>query len=124
MPRQEFAFPPDTIRLAVARSKREILLDIARGTVPADVPDFSTLHNYVDANVYGGLCDGLPYDGEELCAFGNAVQGEVDKWLRARSTCVVCGESLTAFQIQFLDADTDWLAHGDKGHLIGREPVT
>lgn len=84
MPRQEFAFPPDTIRLAVARSKREILLDIARGTVPADVPDFSTLHNYVDANVYGGLCDGSWHVGQPGdLDDANAVQGQVDAWLRS-----------------------------------------
>lgn len=48
---------------AIDRAKREILADIASGRVPATVADFSTLHDYVDANEYGGLCEaGGPFD--------------------------------------------------------------
>jgi len=72
--------------IAVERAKREILSDLRRGVIPANtVTSFSELHDYVDANEYGGLCDDL--DGsmsqDEWLAWGNDVQASVDKWLRA-----------------------------------------
>ena len=90
------------IAATVDQSKAEILRDIADGTVPADVPDFGTLHDYVDANCYGGLCDDdderdakvralFPYeDGDEpdcmtareMGAY-NAVQNAVNAWILA-----------------------------------------
>ena len=42
---------------AVDRGKREILSDIIHSRVPSDVSSFGQLHDYVDANEYGGLCD-------------------------------------------------------------------
>jgi hypothetical protein len=36
------------------RMKREILADIGNGVVPDSVKGFSELHDYVDANCYGG----------------------------------------------------------------------
>ncbi len=48
---------------AVALAKREVLDMIDEGVVPADVADFSELHDYTDANCLGGLCDeGGPID--------------------------------------------------------------
>jgi len=47
----------DLILRTAARMKAEILQDIADGVVPADVGSFSELHDHVDANCYGGLCD-------------------------------------------------------------------
>ncbi len=69
------------IELAVHRSKEEILKDIASGRVPATVSTFAQLHDYV------GACDGDATDfvgdmPEEVCSFWNAVQSEVDQWLR------------------------------------------
>jgi hypothetical protein len=46
-----------TVELCVERGKREILADIANGTVPATVASFTQLHDYVDANYYGGAFD-------------------------------------------------------------------
>jgi len=40
-----------------ARAKREVLADVASGVVPATVQTFSELHDYVDANGYGGAFD-------------------------------------------------------------------
>jgi hypothetical protein len=40
------------------RAQAEIRADVLAGHVPADVPDFAALHDYTDANVYGGICDG------------------------------------------------------------------
>ena len=76
---------------AIARCQREILEDIASGRVPATVERFSQLHDYVDANEYGGACEDMP-----ICAdddsnidechantdFWNHVHHEVDLWLQ------------------------------------------
>jgi hypothetical protein len=69
----------EQIEAAVARSKEEIRADVAAGRVPASVARFSELHDFVDANEYGGLCE-----GGEWCLdmeAGNAVQSAVDAWL-------------------------------------------
>lgn len=38
----------------------------------------------------------------------------------ARDRCSACGDALTAAEIAAMDADTDFIPHGDRGHLIGR----
>lgn len=69
----------------VLRVKLGILTDIVEGRVPATVGSFDELHDYVDANEYGGLCDPAdpnserPHLGPEVAA----MQEEVDAWLRA-----------------------------------------
>ena len=40
----------------IDQMKREILQDISDGIVPETVSSFSELHDYVDANEYGGFC--------------------------------------------------------------------
>ena len=47
----------DICNSAVERSKVEILAHVASGRVPSTVETFGDLHDYVDANCYGGLCD-------------------------------------------------------------------
>jgi hypothetical protein len=72
---------------AIKRAKEEILDDIETGRVPATVTRFAELHDYVDANEYGGLCEvdlgGEETMSEKLMDFGNALQRQVDLWLRA-----------------------------------------
>ena len=46
-----------TLEQLIAQIKEEILQDIRHGRVPVTVATFSELHDYVDANCYGGLCD-------------------------------------------------------------------
>lgn len=41
--------------------KQEILADIQAGVVPASVSSFAQLHDYVDANCYGGVCEDENY---------------------------------------------------------------
>lgn len=75
------------VRLApiIERSKREILEDIEAGTVPSTVATFSELHDYVDANEYGGLCE----EDSIVGAYGgwvddaNKIQNAVNAWLVA-----------------------------------------
>jgi len=56
-PRRTAAEWQEEVAATVARAKLEILADIAAGRVPASVRTFSELHDYVDANEYGGLCE-------------------------------------------------------------------
>jgi hypothetical protein len=87
-------YTPADVAAAVAQSKREILADIAAGTTPADVATFSALHDYTDANCYGGLCDddgpmSHLWDVEDssgcavMLSFGAEVQDAVHQWLVA-----------------------------------------
>ena len=85
------------IEYAIERSKAEILEDIEHGPVPNTVSSFSELHDYVDANEYGGLCSEawfcLPDDTEDDTVEANggwllhfehsvAIQDAVDAWLQ------------------------------------------
>lgn len=73
----------EEVAQCVEDMKVEILRDIADGTQPADVNDFSTLHDYVDANTYAGLCDD---DNPRACWDVDTliwVQEEVHQWLQA-----------------------------------------
>lgn len=73
----------DRIAASVERAKVEILTDIRDEAVPV-VESFSELHDYVDANEYGGLCDEPhPYglEGEEWLQWGNAVQEALNIWI-------------------------------------------
>jgi hypothetical protein len=72
------------VAAAVKRGKREILDDVRSGRVPFSVKNFSELHDYVDANEYGGLCDEdqpYPFSTDEWLTFGNAVQDALNAWI-------------------------------------------
>jgi hypothetical protein len=80
----------------VQSMRHEVLVDIALGRVPDSVRSFSKLHDYVDANGYGGFCEdrflaslidafggrdageALP---DKLMALMNDAQSKVDEWL-------------------------------------------
>lgn len=84
-------------KAVVTRMAEEILADIASGRVPATVSSFSELHDFADANEYGGWCEdafadalieefggrdedeGMP---EGFLAFINAAQDVIDVWLQ------------------------------------------
>lgn len=78
----------------IERCKAEILADVQRGTVPATCASFSELHDYVDANGYGGAFEEgvwpiLADDDSNIeechaaTEFWNAVQDTVDLWIKA-----------------------------------------
>lgn len=71
-----------TLEQAVERSKSEILADMLRGQVPSTCRSYSELHDYVDANEYGGACDEDSVLGPGEMEFWSAVQEAVDQWLR------------------------------------------
>lgn len=67
----------------VQRTKAEIIADVVEGHVPSDVKNFSELHDYVDANTYGGLCDEdneVPFEPlDEI----NEIQNAVSDWIES-----------------------------------------
>ena len=62
------------------RAKTEILADVAAGTLPSTCASFSELHDYTDANGYGGAFE-CPFDNNET-DFWNAVQTAIDGWIK------------------------------------------
>lgn len=86
-----------TLDESIERMKQEIIEDIKAGRVPADCPSFSALHDYVDANCYGGFCEddvmqallehyggrdeneGMP---DELMDYFNEAQNSIDLWIK------------------------------------------
>jgi len=86
-----------TLDESIKTMKQEIIEDVKSGRVPADCPSFSALHDYVDANCYGGLCEddvmqallghyggrdeneGMP---DELMDYLNEAQNTIDRWIK------------------------------------------
>lgn len=80
----------------VEEMKREITWDISDGYVPDTVASFSEIHDYRDANYYGGFCEdkfadamieafggrdeheGMP---QGMVDFINSAQDQIDQWL-------------------------------------------
>jgi len=77
----EFHVSSRTHAELVADMKSEILADVAAGHVPADVTDYSTLHDHTDANMYGWR------EEDEDDDFSTAevwpAQEDVHQWLAA-----------------------------------------
>ena len=73
-------FSADELLQVVEQAKSEILADVTSGTVPSTCASFSELHDYVDANGYGGAFK-RPFDNNET-DFWNAVQDAVDQWIK------------------------------------------
>lgn len=81
----------------IERIKSEILADVKAGTVPETVASFSELHDYVDANCYGGMeeiydnfTEGSDGSDESMTAALNRVSeimnpaiDAVDAWIKA-----------------------------------------
>jgi hypothetical protein len=91
--REHFPQPTGERRLAavVEQAKDEIVEDVRAGRVPVDVETFADLHDHVDANCYGGLCDegdttgrfGWNDDGTPNCDEANALDNALDEWIRS-----------------------------------------
>jgi hypothetical protein len=76
--------------------KAEIIADMKSGQVSTQTSSFSELHDYVDANEYGGFCEdgfiaqfgeyendgGMP---QAFMDYANAAQSAIDMWLRTTS---------------------------------------
>jgi len=71
------------------RIKAEVLDDMQHGIQPRYPADFSALHDRVDANCYGNLCDGdcpllAHLDDQSALDVINAAQEIVERWLKGR----------------------------------------
>ena len=85
------------LKEVIERMKREVIEDVKAGQVPRTVKTFAELHDYGDANEYGGFCDntfmdmltqhfgglnentGMP---QEMLDFINAAQNAIDAWVK------------------------------------------
>lgn len=87
-------FTDEDVRRVAETVKSEILEDIANGVLPETISTYSELHDYVDANGYGGFLDaafeyGHLWNEEDqhglstMIRFANKVSHLVDQWLRA-----------------------------------------
>jgi len=64
------------------KAKKEILSDIKEGIVPNAVTSFSDLHDFVDANYYGGFCD-ENYKASKHFQFEDEIQTKLDEWIKS-----------------------------------------
>ena len=85
-----------TLEETVNRMKAEIMFDMDHGEVPRTVKSFGELHDYVDANCYGGFCHAIAdrmiehfggRDSDEgmpqgMLDYINAAQDAIDAWLK------------------------------------------
>ncbi|MFC4518498.1 hypothetical protein [Cupriavidus pinatubonensis] len=82
------------IARAIELGKRQIQQEIATGRIPPTVTDFARLHDFVDANEFGGLCDDdgdwsrlfprtSASEEDALCEAANRVQEALCQWLSA-----------------------------------------
>jgi len=69
------------LQQTIERAEGEILADAVSGIVPRTCSSFSELHDYVDANGYGGAFE-HDFDNEET-DFWNSVQDAVDAWIKS-----------------------------------------
>lgn len=68
----------------VQRMKSEIIHDIKADIIPIDCPSFSALHDYVDANEYGGFCESdvsVDVGNDVQVEFINKCQNAIHEWI-------------------------------------------
>jgi hypothetical protein len=82
----------EVIARAIALGKRQIQREIATGRIPPTITDFAALHDFVDANEFGGLCEddgewnrlfprNSPAEADTFCEAANRVQHGLGEWL-------------------------------------------
>ncbi len=95
-----------TSNAIVERMKREILEDVSAGLVPANVAGYTDLHEYMDANCYGGTealfdaaHDAVPdTDGahtvawNSFCDLVNPAIEAVDAWIKSGGIAAAIAE--------------------------------
>lgn len=87
-----------TLDETIARMKAEVLADLADAMTPRTINSFADLHDYCDANCYGGFCEdefndallghfgGRDTDGgwpQAMHDYINAAQDAIDAWIKA-----------------------------------------
>lgn len=70
--------------MVFAAAQAEIIIDVRKGLIPCTVKSFSELHDYVDANEYGGICElPLPRWMDDQYDVYNVLQGALDDWIHS-----------------------------------------
>ena len=67
--------------VVIEEIKQEILQDITDGVLPETVGSFTDLHDYVDANEYGGLTDESNPNSKISIEDIDYIQTSVSQWL-------------------------------------------
>lgn len=62
----------------IERAKAEIRQDVMAGVIPGNTYDFEKLHDYVDANEYGGFTEDNATTDYDLIV---SVQSELNAWM-------------------------------------------
>lgn len=116
--------PTDLHAVTVARIKQEIFDDIDAGKLPVYVASFSSLHDHVDANVYGGFCDDEIADGlieyfggrdehegmpDGMLSFINEAHDAIDAWLKIRVADLAKFSFCATWGDEFCDQSTKTL---------------
>jgi len=65
----------------IERMKAEIMADVKAGVMPATVKDYSELHDFTDANLYG-LPEGYSFNNDDTDLL-NAAQDAINAWIAA-----------------------------------------
>lgn len=86
-----------TLEETVTRMQAEVMTDIRAGIVDRRCKSFSDLHDYVDANCYGGFCDDALADAliahfggrdehegmpQGMLDYMNTAQNRIDLWIK------------------------------------------
>lgn len=68
----------------IDRAKAEVIEDVKAGIVPTTITRAHELHDYVDANKYGGMCaENFGDDIDQTIDTGNAMFEALDAWIVA-----------------------------------------
>ena len=70
------------LKTVFEKAKYQILSDIKEGIIPKTIKNLSELHDFVDANYYGGFCD-ENYVASENFDFENKIQSKLDDWIKS-----------------------------------------
>jgi hypothetical protein len=106
----------------IEKAKKEIIEDIRNGVVPSSVADFGELHDYVDANCYGGICEDdfiIVNDDDDIDDI-NHIQDELDKWIKSfEKTYVLFGEdAILEYDENGVDAVFDAYENNELGYEV------
>ena len=67
----------------INRAKAEVIEDVKAGIVPATITRAHELHDYVDANEYGGMCaENFGDNFDQTVDTANAMFEALDAWVR------------------------------------------
>lgn len=106
--------PLPDFQKTLLRAQAEVKRDVNLGRVPADVPNAAALHQFVDANYYGGAFDHFGHGEaalEDHAAFWNKIHDALDAWISA-------GVMMRELRITFEEFQATRAWHDDLGPAV------